>query len=231
MQLKGLAVLAALAISALLAVGAESERRTEIIVVGGLHGMHKQNPKYSPEILRNVIVNAKPAAILSELPATVLGKPTIVNGRIDARFASDASDENWSANAAADVLNVPVIAYDRADRNEHFATVKYFERMEALSKQIRSWLRDERNRQTSPAEAAIAGSLSHRAQESQDYFSLCAGPEIINSKGFDDLVRLKHEMSDELMPRLAARERFARGDGRRVRISPGSVGRSQPDNG
>ena len=55
MQLKGLAVLAALAISALLAVGAESERRTEIIVVGGLHGMHKQNPKYSPEILRDVI--------------------------------------------------------------------------------------------------------------------------------------------------------------------------------
>jgi hypothetical protein len=102
-------------------------------------------------------------------------------------------------------LSIPVIGYDRADRNEHFAKTKYFERMEALDKGVKSWLREEKNRESAPAEAAILGTLADLAEKSQTYFSLHAGPEIVNSEGFDDVIRLKHEMSDELISKLAVR--------------------------
>ena len=183
---------------------ADAQDLTEVIVIGGLHSMHKQSQKYSPEILRDVIVSVKPDAILSELPAVVLGQPTVINQRINAMLIPDASDENWSANAAADILDIPVIAYDRSDRNEHFAKTRYFERMEALEQRIKSWCGDDKNRELSPAAAACLCPLSDLAQDSQIYFSLNAGPELINSKGFDSVIRIKHKMSDELMPILAA---------------------------
>ena len=182
---------------------AEEKDKTAVIVIGGLHSMHAQSRNYTPEVLRDVIVRTKPAAILSELPEIVLGQPTIVNDRINAMLVPDTSDENWSVNAAADILDVPVIPFDRADRNEHFAKTKYFERMGALAQRIESWCSEDKNRDLSPAEAAFLCSLADLAQEGQTYFSLNAGPELINSKGFDNLVRIKHKMSDELMPELA----------------------------
>ena len=191
--------------SAVNIMAVENIPETEIIILGGLHGMHKQNPKYSPVILRDVIVGTAPAAVLSELPEIVLGEPAIVNRRINDRLVPGISDENWSANAAADILNIPVIAYDRADRNENFIDTNYFERMDALYKNVAEWLSDKKNTESFPTEAAMLGSLSDRLLESQTYFSLNAGPEIVNSRGFDDLIRVKHEISDELLPGLSAR--------------------------
>lgn len=205
-RLRRLVILIALlaVITSAINVVAETKGTTEVIVIGGLHSMHSQSKKYSPEILRDVIVSIKPDAILSELPATALGKPTIINNRINPMLVPDASDENWSTNAAADILNIPVIAYDRADRNEHFAKTKYFERMGALAERTESWCSNAKYKEISPITAACLCPVADLAQDSQIYFSLNAGPELINSKGFDDIIRIKHKMSDELMPILAA---------------------------
>jgi hypothetical protein len=94
--------------------GADS---TEVVLLETLHGMHNQNAGYSVGILRDLVVKLKPGAILIELPPAIGGEPTMEKQRVARRFAND---ENWSANAAADVLQIPVIAYDREGRNEYY---------------------------------------------------------------------------------------------------------------
>lgn len=181
------------------AKGADS---TEIVLLGTLHGTHRENARYSRDILRDLIVTLKPAAILIELPPTINGQPTIEEQRTIPRLATN---ENWSANAAADVLQIPVIPYDREGRNEFYQETKYFDRQTQLSRRLGSWLNTEENARSAPAEAAILGPLSGNASRSQRYFDLNSGPEIINSEGYDRLIRLKHFLFQELMPELSAK--------------------------
>src|SRR5260370_24323105 len=94
------------------AKGADS---MEVVLLGTIHGMHQQNLRYSVDVLRDLIVRLKPGAILIELPPTIGREPTIEKQRASGRFAND---ENWSANAAADVLQIPVVGYDREGRKE-----------------------------------------------------------------------------------------------------------------
>lgn len=175
---------------------------TEVVLMGTLHGMHQQNSRYSVDILRDLIVRLKPGAILIELPPTISGEPTIPKQRVSGRFAND---ENWSANAAADVLQIPVVGYDREGRNEYYQQTKYFDRQERLNRRINSWLSSTENATTVPAEVALLGPLLGNAARSRDYFMLKTGPEVINSEGFDRIIRLKHFIWEELMPELSAK--------------------------
>jgi hypothetical protein len=182
-----------------MAKGADS---TEVVLLGTLHGMHQQNSRYSVDILRDLIVRLKPNAILIELPPMIGGEPTIEKQRVSGRFAND---ENWSANAAADVLQIPVVGYDREGRNEYYQQTKYFDRQEKLNRQITSWLSSTENATTASAEVALLGPLLGNAARSRDYFMLKTGPEVINSDGFDRIIRLKHFIWEELMPELSAK--------------------------
>ena len=178
--------------------GADS---TEVVLLGTLHGLHQQNSQYSTDILRDLIVRLKPGAILIELPPTIGGESTIEKQRVSRRFAND---ENWSANAAADVLQIPVVAYDREGRNEYYQQTKYFDRERQLNQRINSWLSSTENA-TAPAEVALLGPVLGNAARSRDYFMLKTGPEVINSDGFDRIIRLKHFIWEELMPELSAK--------------------------
>jgi uncharacterized protein DUF5694 len=183
--------------SASAARGAES---TEVVILGTLHDMHQQNARYSLEILRDLIVKLKPAAILIELPPAIGGEPTVEKQRAAGRFGNN---ENWSANAAAEMLQIPVIPYDREGRNEYYRETKYFDRQTQLSRRVGDWLNATENRKAAPAETAILGPILGGTNRSQRYFSYNTGPEIINSEGVDRIVRMKHYMWDELMPQLS----------------------------
>jgi hypothetical protein len=175
---------------------------TEIVLLGTIHGSHQQNARYSLDILRDLIVRLKPAAILVELPPTISGQLTVEDQRI---IKSLAVNENKSANAAAGLLQIPVIPYDREGRNEFYEQTKYFDRQAQLSRRIDSWLDSAANRTAAPAETAVLGPLSEDASRSQQYFDLNASPEIINSEGYDRLIRLKHFLFRKLMPELSTR--------------------------
>src|SRR5271157_408893 len=179
---------------------AEGADSTEVILLGTLHAMHNQNARYSVDVLRDLVVKLKPGAILIELPPAIGGEPTIEKQRAVGRFAND---ENWSANAAADVLQIPVIAYDREGRNEYYEETKYFDREGQLNRRINSWRSSTENATLAPAEAALLGPLLGNAARSRDYFMLNTGPEVINSDGFDRIIRLKHFIWEELMPELS----------------------------
>ena len=200
-------------ISALLMIGicglptptAKGADSTEVVLLGTLHGMHHQNARYSVGILRDLVVKLlKPSAILIELPPAIGGEPTIEKQRIAGRLAND---ENWSANAAADVLQIPVIAYDREGRNEYYEETKYFDREGRLNRRIDPWRSSTENAKLAPAETALLGPLLGNAARSRDYFMLNTGPEVINSDGFDRIIRLKHFIWEELMPELSAQVR------------------------
>jgi Family of unknown function (DUF5694) len=183
---------------------AKAADSTEVVLVGTIHGMHRQNSRYSTGILRDLVVRLKPDAILIELPPAIGGQATIEKQRVSGRLATD---ENWSANAAADVLQIPVIACDREGRNEYYRQTKYFDREAQLNRRINSWSSSTENAATAPAEAALLGPLAENAARSQDYFMLNTGPEVINSEGFDRIIRLKHFIWEELMPELSAKVR------------------------
>jgi hypothetical protein len=174
----------------------------EVILLGTIHGRHQQNPRYSPQVLRDLIVRLKPAVILVELPSTIEGKPTIVDRQIAAWLAQN---ENWSANAAAEALQVPILPYDREGRNEFYKETKYFERQQQLSRRVESWLEDAEQHNSDPVETAIAGTLYDNAEQSQRYFDLNAGPEIINSEGYDRNIRNKHLIYRNIVPQFAPR--------------------------
>jgi pheromone shutdown protein TraB len=186
----------------LLATAIQAADRPEIVLLGTIHGAHQKNPRYSVDILRDLIVKVRPAAILIELPPTIGGEATIEKERIVKRFAGNECD---SANAAADILRIPVAACDREGRNEFYRDTRYFERERELNRRIASWMASEESAKLAPAEAALLGPLLENAARSRDDFMQHSGPETINSEGFDRVIRLKHYIWEELMPQLSAR--------------------------
>ena len=202
MRLSSIPILLPVLLCGLRTPAAPAADAAQVILLGTLHGTHHQNSRYSVEILRDLIVRLKPGAILIELPATIAGEPTIEKQRIASRLAVD---ENWSANAAAEALQIPVVVYDRNGRNEFFRETRYFDRQEKLNRHIDSWNSSRENATMAPAEAALLGPLAEDAARSQSYFMANAGPEVINSDGFDQIVRLKHFIWQELMPELSAK--------------------------
>ena len=193
---------AALVLMALAVARLSGADPADLVVLGTLHGMHRQNPRYSAAILRDLIVKAKPAVILIELPPAIGGEPTIVQQRVAVSFAND---ENWSANAAADLLKIPVAVYDRDGRNEYYQKTRYFERETQLNRRVNSFRNAVESAKAFPAEVALLGPLLGNAARSRDDFMLHAGPDAINSEGFDRVIRLKHYIWEELMPELSAR--------------------------
>jgi hypothetical protein len=116
---------------------AEGADPTEVVILGTAHDEHHQNARYSLEILRDLIVNLKPAAILIEAPPTVGGKPTVRNDRGVGVWGN--KNEGWASNAAAEALHVPVVPYDRDRRNDFYIETKYFDRQTQLSRHLNQW--------------------------------------------------------------------------------------------
>jgi hypothetical protein len=64
-----LCALMVMGIGGWLTPAAEGADPTEIVLLGTLHGAHRKNARYSVDILRDMIVELKPAAIPIRAPA------------------------------------------------------------------------------------------------------------------------------------------------------------------
>ncbi len=49
-----------------------SAKKTEIVIIGTIHSTHYENPSYSPDILKEIILSLKPDVILNELPLSLV---------------------------------------------------------------------------------------------------------------------------------------------------------------
>lgn len=172
---------------------------TEVIVVGTIHGDHRANEAYSAETLRDIIVALQPAAILIELPPTINGRPTVVNGRRAAWLAE--ANEGWAENAAADALSVAAVPYDREGRNEFYARTDYFARRDSASSRLASLAADLRA-QNAGALLPLLLDVYRDISRSQQLLYRTAPPEVINSEAFDELIQAKRRMDQEVVLQL-----------------------------
>lgn len=179
--------------------GLTSPDSTEVVVIGTIHGDHHLNERYSAETLRDIIVALQPAAILIELPPSINGKPTVVNGK-RASWLSTAN-EGWAQNAASETLGVPLIPYDRDGRNEFYAATHYFSRRDSATARLGA-LVERISAEDSEAVEPLLLDIYRNISRSQRLLHNEAPPEVINCEAFDELIRAKRKMDQELILHL-----------------------------
>ena len=175
---------------------AESQK-TQVVIIGGIHSFHHKNPKYSPEILKEIILSLKPDAILNELPLSLVDP----NGRPIIRSRNANEPETWAADQVAQELGIKQIPFDRPDRQEHYRKTKKFQRGKKAEKRFSEWLEQVIIKAPESVDLKIT-QLSTYCLQAQIYLSNNFGPEIINSDGYDEIVRIKHILWEEIRPEI-----------------------------
>ena len=177
--------------------------RTQIVIIGTLHGRHSESAHYSVNVLKRILEDLRPAAILVELPRAWVGE----NGRVapDLRKGSNCPEVAATDEVAAK-LGVRQIAFDRPDRQENFQNTRYFERLERTDNLIEELGRVLRRDDPTSTDLKTLSMLEYAA-EAQEEMSLRCGPDVVNSRAFDQLIRLKHALWYDVVPSVVERHR------------------------
>ena len=168
--------------------------KAQVVIIGTIHDKHYKNPKYSPDVLKRIILSLKPDAILNELPLSQV-EP---NGRPIFRDPNK-HPEGWAADAVATELGIKQIPFDRPDREKFRQKSHYYQR-KRLSGQQRDECLEWIKKDNPQAIELKISTLQHDAWQAQEYIRLNARPEFINSDGFDSIVRVKDSIWEEILP-------------------------------
>jgi hypothetical protein len=175
------------------------EQSTEVIIIGTLHGAHNQNPRYSEDALREILLALKPDAILVEMYSRHFNEDGSLN--MEMIYLEHCPDVR-APHDAASALGIRQIPFDRERRDEYYAETKYFEKEQAAEESLRKWL-DELPKDSFDRKVGMIYPLSQ--DECQIPLMLGAPPELINSKAFDTLIRIKHLSNYDLMASMLER--------------------------
>lgn len=169
--------------------------KTQLVIIGTIHQKHNKNPKYSPEVLRDIILSLKPDVILNELPLSQV-EP---NGRPIERLRDrQISPECWAADIAATQLEIKQIPFDRPDREEHYKKTNYFGREKRAYESVRKLGQQIVKNDPNSIDLKILD-MGGYASQAQGYFE---EPETINFDGFDSAIKMKHFVWYEMIPRV-----------------------------
>ncbi len=174
--------------------------KTQVVIVGGIHSFHHKNPKYSPEILKEIILSLKPDAILNELPLSLVDP----NGRPIIRSRDANEPETWAADQVAQELGIKQIPFDRPDRQENFKKTKHFERRKRAEELFSKWLEQLKKNNPESVDLKIA-QLSTYGDQAEIYLFKNCGPKAINSEGFDAIIRIRHDLWKKIRPEILKR--------------------------
>lgn len=171
-------------------------KKTEVVIIGTIHSRHYENPKYSAEILKQIIFSLKPDAILNELPLSHVNP----NGR--PRFRDPQKHpEAWAADTVATLLSIKQIPFDRSDRQENFRKTKYFERQKRSSRLMKKWIEQVEKQDPNSTDLKIA-KLMFCANQAEYHMFTNAAPEIINSEAHDAIIRAKKSLWYDILPTI-----------------------------
>ncbi len=170
--------------------------KTQVVIIGTIHKFHYESPKYTPEVLKGIILDLKPDVILNELPLSQVDP----NGRpLHREYLRHP--EGWAADTVAQQLGIKQIPFDRPDRQENFRKTKYFERQRKaneLRKQCgKCLLQNEPN----SLNVKIAQLQGYAGQAEASLFRN-AEPEVINSEAHDSIIRIKKSLWYEIVPEI-----------------------------
>lgn len=168
--------------------------KTEVIIIGTIHNKHHQNPHYSPEVLRDIILSLKPDAILNELPLSKVDR----NGRPLSRDRNK-SPEGWAADTAARELGIKQIPFDRPDRQENFRKTEYFKKEKRAGKLKKEWVKQLKKKEPDCIDLKI-NTLWGYASTTEMHLLYSSSPEIINSGAHDAVIRSKKSLWHDIFP-------------------------------
>jgi len=171
-------------------------QKTQVVIVGTIHGGHYKNPKYNPEILRQIILSLKPDAILNEQPLSQVDP----NGRPLFRDPQK-HPEGWAADVVAVKLGIKQIPFDRPDRQENFKKTNYFGRQERGNKLFNEWFKQKTKEDPNSVDLKIARLLGHVGQ-AEGYLFINSEPAIINSEAHDSVIRIKMSLCYDIIPTI-----------------------------
>lgn len=169
--------------------------KTQIVIIGTMHELHYESPKYTPEVIKQIILELKPDAILNELPLSQVDP----NGRpLSSHYLQ--SPENWAADMAATQLGIKQIPFDRPDREENFKKTNTFERQRQAREQTQKWLDELKNKDPNSIDLKIIQLGIDASYAQAELFN--AAPEIINSKAFDLIIKIKNSAWNVIFPEI-----------------------------
>lgn len=169
--------------------------KTQVVIIGTIHDKHYQNPAYSSDVLREIILSLKPDAILNELPLSLVDS----SGRPLEKFRKKDrwGPETWAADTVATQLGIRQIPFDRPDRQENFKKTNYFER-EKKSKELENkWEQQIQKEDPNSVDLKIL-SLAGYAYNARDEMNMNFGPKEINSEVFDLIIRIKNSLTEDI---------------------------------
>ncbi len=174
-------------------------KKTQVVIIGTIHSAHHKNPKYSPDVLKEIILSLKPDAILIELPLSLV-EP---DGRPIKKIRGKNSDcpETWAADQAASELGVKQIPFDRPDRQKNFRKTKYFEKEKKADKLGKKCGECILQNEPNSLNIKIA-QLKGYAGQAEGALFRNAGPEVINSEAHDSIIRIKKSLWYEIIPEI-----------------------------
>jgi hypothetical protein len=162
---------------------------TQVIIIGTIHSAHFQNPNFSPEKLREIILSLRPDVILNELPLSLVeadGRPIAqIRGKDES-----GSPESWAADTAATQLGIKQIPYDRPDRQENFKKTKYFEKQKEADELRKLWFSEIENSTINLLDNEIKKVIEYN-EKAEWEIAMKSNPEIINSDALDSISRME----------------------------------------
>lgn len=173
---------------------------SQLVIIGSIHGSHNRNPRYGPDALGDILVSLRPAAICVELYAALFDSDGAIRQEV---LADTDFPENAAASRAADALDVRLFPIDREDRNEYYARIGFHEREDRASARLQRWLSMLSRARSESVDLRI-GRLAQETAECQLELDRGAPAAIINSAAYDRLIRTKHLLWDDVLPRLMA---------------------------
>ena len=168
----------------------------QVVIIGTIHSAHYENPNYSPEILKEIILSLKPDVILNELPLSQVDP----NGRPLFRDRQK-HPEGWAADTVAQQLGIKQISFDRPDRQENFRKTKYFEKQKKaneLRKKCGEYLLQNEPNSINVKIAQLQG----YAGRAEGALFRNADPKVINSEAHDSIIRIKKSLWYEIVPEI-----------------------------
>lgn len=165
--------------------------KTEVVIVGTMHGYHDQNPLYSREVLRDILMDLRPAAICVELDSYYFkADGTLDPWVIETPELAAAAPETVVAHEVCSALGIQMLPFDIEGRQEFFRQNRYWERIRESQEIVEKWLAQlsSENPQSEDLEHwRIMGYLDAAGTA----MVTMGTPDILNSDAHDELMRVK----------------------------------------
>jgi len=163
--------------------------KTQVVIIGTLHGKHYESSKYKPEVLKEIILSLKPDTILNELPLSLVDP----NGRPIFRHYLQGP-EGWAADTAAMQLGIKQIPFDQPDRQENFKKTNYFKREKQSNESTQKWAQQIGKEDPNSIDLKILQLCEYAGDAQAKMWEMNLGPEAFNSELFDLIIRIKHSV-------------------------------------